>query len=111
MPLNISLKRHTSLLVIIIIVPNPSSSSLLLCFWSPLFQSLYLSFSVGQIIPCPSPVVSIAVTEMVKNIPKIIHFTSVFALKQELWLAMAHKHQTAIIMLTTKWVRPFPATY
>lgn len=36
---------------------------------------------------------------------------SVFALKQELWLAMARKHQTAIIILTTKWVRWFSATY
>lgn len=31
-------------------------------------------------------------------------------LKQELWLATALKHQTAIIMLTTKWVRPISAT-
>ncbi len=48
---------------------------------------------------------------MVKSVTKIIHIASVFALKQEMWLAMAHKHQTAIIMLTTKWVRPFSDTY
>lgn len=33
-----------------------------------------------------------------------------FSLTQVLLLAMAHQHQTALIMLTTKWVRSFSVT-